>query len=103
MACIIIETPQGTRYTWPDNTPRRAIPGEQIVGIDWACEPTNTYEDTLADLLQREEIPWGKVVKYAALKLGAKHCSRCSAREVILDEAKTLGWVETMKRLKETL
>jgi len=103
MACIVIETPAGTKYEWPDNTPRKPIPGEKIIGINWNCSPEAGDSDNLAAIFQKEGIAWGKAIKYVAGKIGLKQCSSCKAREVILDEAQKLGWGETLKRLRETL
>jgi hypothetical protein len=100
MACVILTSEAGDRRV-PENTPYVLLPGEQITGVDWLCDPT-AEKDELERKLQEEGIPWGKVVKAMAGRLGVKQCSACKAREAILDQAKKNGWAETFRQLKET-
>ena len=102
MACIRYQTPAGTVYSWPEGKARTPIKGEiQLPDIDWNCGDVQEA-DELSAIFQKEGIKWGTAIKYVAKKLGATHCSRCSARDVILNDAGELGWTETIKRLKET-
>jgi hypothetical protein len=101
MACIILETPNGTTYRWPDNQARTPVPGEKIVGVDWACGP-QILEDEVNARLKEEGIQWGSAIKWVTQRIGLKQCSSCKAREEILNRVKELGWAQTLKELKET-
>jgi hypothetical protein len=103
MACVVIQTPAGTVYNWPEGKPRTPIAGEKIIGVDFSCESDVDKSVGIEDILAKEGIQWGKAIKYVAQKLGKNQCSKCKAREVIFDEAQKMGWKETLKRLKETI
>jgi len=57
----------------------------------------------IAAKLDEEGIKWGDAVAWATKQLGVKQCAPCKARQAILNEVSKVGWVETIKRIKETL
>jgi len=57
----------------------------------------------IAAKLDEEGIKWGDAVAWATKQLGIKQCPPCKTRQAILNEVSKVGWVETIKRIKETL
>jgi hypothetical protein len=98
MACIIVKGPNGER-TIPENTPYPA--GERLVGVDYNCNSINVQDIADQNLLETElkkaGIPWGDAVAWVAKGVGARHCSGCEARRVIMNR----GIKETVKAIKE--
>lgn len=57
----------------------------------------------IAGALVKEGIKWGDAVAWATNQLGIKQCPPCKTRQAILNEVSKVGWMETVKRIKETL
>lgn len=96
MACIIIKGPNGER-TIPEGTPYPKE--ERLVGVDMSCNGVVTTPgvDPVQEELAQNGIAWGDAVAWVAKKIGARHCSGCEARRVIMNK----GIKETAKAIKE--
>lgn len=57
----------------------------------------------VASELRKEGIKWGDAVAWATRQLGIQQCPPCKTRQAILNEVSKVGWLETVKRIKETL
>lgn len=106
MACIIWQLPDGSHYLVAENSthyPSRtgAVNTGRVV---WNCGPEGeATKDELEKHLEENAILWGDAVAWVTKKLGMSQCSPCKARQEILNNAKTLGWAETLKQLKATV
>lgn len=100
MACIVIELPNGVRFTHPENTPRSYIPGERIVDIDRLC---NGVVQTTIDELENHGLQLGDAVAWVTKRLGIKQCAPCKARQEIFNHVSENGWAETLRQIKATI
>ena|SRR3990167_4433855 len=103
MACFLLKGPLGERWM-SEGTPYQRLTGEAIVEgqIKWDCGGTLSSSDELMDKLESQGILWGDVIASVTHRLGIKQCAPCKARQVILNDIKELGFLETIKRLKGT-
>lgn len=103
MACVTWELPNGERYLVGEGVPHSPVAGAFNTGIvDWTCVG-GTQQNEVDAMLEQAGIKWGTAIKKVTGWIGMKQCSACTAREVILDKAHELGWVETLRQLKDTL
>lgn len=99
---IVLQGPNGRRRV-PENTPYRMLPGEQVIGAEQDATETELNEELakrgmrLGDLVE-------KMVKASHLDklLGKEHCTPCSERKRILNQAHDLGVRETVQQLLGT-
>lgn len=104
MACLTWELPNGERYTVAEGVAHSPKMGAKMIGVQWNCGPsTATDAEELERKLEGSGVQWGSAIKWVTSKIGIKQCSKCKAREVILNHAKELGWGETIRQLKETI
>jgi len=69
--------------------------------IDWGCNGSTGAKE-VDTMLEKAGIPWGSAIAWTTKKLGIKQCSSCNARQKILDNVAEVGWIETLKQIKET-
>lgn len=102
MACIVWELPNKTRYLVAGSTSHRPPLGAINTGIiDWTCEG-GTQQSEVDAMLEKEGLKLGDSIAWVTKKLGIQQCAPCKARQTILNHAKEVGWVETIRQLKET-
>jgi len=53
--------------------------------------------------LEKAGVRWGDAVKWVTSKMGLRQCAACHSRQEILNQARQLGWAETIRQIKETL
>ena len=100
MGCIILKGPLGERKI-PENEPYTFLKDEAIVGVDWNCKGAE-QRDVEAELAE-QGVQWGDAIAWVTKKFGIKQCTPCKARQEILNNANELGWIETARRIKDTL
>jgi hypothetical protein len=100
MACIILEGPSGRRLV-EENTPYRRLVDEKIVGVDWECRSGES--SSVDEELAKQGLKLGDAVAWVTKKIGLKQCAPCKARQEILNNVEKVGWVETLRQIKETL
>ena len=61
-----------------------------------------SVEHQLNEELGKHGIAWGDAIAWATHKAGIKQCAECKKRQVILNQAKRLGVVETVRQIAET-
>jgi hypothetical protein len=102
MACIVWELPGGETYLVAEGEAHIPPLGAKHTGkVKWDCGES-TPQDEVDEMLEKQGIPWGSAIKWATSKVGISQCSRCKAREEILNHARELGWAETLRQIKET-
>lgn len=101
MACIKLKSQWGERHI-PEGTPYQRLKGEEIVGTLWNCGPNEVATDEVERELEKAGVKWGDAVAWVTKKFGIQQCSRCKARQEIMNHASELGFAETMKQIKET-
>lgn len=104
MACIVWQLPDGTEYRVAENQAHRPPLGAFNTGkIDWTCKNLMASTQHEVDaMMEQAGVQWGSAIKWVTQKIGVKQCSACKAREVILNNAKKLGWTETMRQIAAT-
>lgn len=100
MACIILESPFGTRLI-PENTRYQLSVDEKIVGVSWDCADTDQRE--VERELEKQGLKLGDTIAWVTKKLGIKQCAPCKARQEILNNVEKAGWAETLRQIKATL
>jgi hypothetical protein len=61
-----------------------------------------SVEAQFNEALGNEGFQWGDAVAWVTSKAGIEPCSECSARRLILNQAKRLGIKETIRQIRET-
>lgn len=84
--------------------PYQKLKGEFIVegAIRYDCGNSFSSSDDLMDKLEGEGIQWGDAVAWVTKKLGVQSCAPCKARQVILNHMTEVGFINTIKALKDT-
>lgn len=103
MACIEIKSLSGELRTIPENTPYQA--GWTFTGkITWDCgQPPALPTASVEDELTKRGVQWGDAIAWVTKKAGIKQCAPCKARQEILNKVSEVGWLETIKQIKETI
>lgn len=100
---ILLRGPEGERRI-PDNTPFKFKPGESYIGSGRDGSPDiATPQHEVDATLEDAGLKLGDAVAWVTKKIGIKQCAPCKARQEILNNAKQLGWSETIRQIKETL
>lgn len=79
MACVIIQYPDGTRRSYQENENRAYVPGEQVVDVDYFCDPHAI--DNLQDWIVPEGLLVGNIIKSVTKAIGMKQCMACKGRQ----------------------
>jgi hypothetical protein len=103
MACFTLRGPSGERKV-AENETYRLMPGEAIVPglIDWHCNGQDTDTTSVEAKLNNAGLQLGDAVAWVTKRLGVKQCAPCKARQEILNHASQVGWIETLRQIKET-
>ena len=103
MACITWELPNGDRYLVGEGVAHKPPLGAVNTGtVDWTCEG-GTGKDEVDIMLEKQGLQIGSAIAWVTKQIGLKQCTACKARETILNNVAKVGWIETLKAIKETL
>lgn len=98
MACIIVKYPDGTEMRYRENQNRRFVPGEEIIGIDYGCNPeAYTTQADLTSIFTSDGLMLGNAIKKVASALGFKQCLACAGRQ----RSYNARGLELQRKLKE--
>jgi hypothetical protein len=105
MACIKIKNRYTNEESWhPEGV---AYPQAWFTTgeINWGCGPQpviNLENSSIDEELGKEGLQIGDAIAWVTGKMGITQCSSCHARQEILNNAKALGWKETIRQIKAT-
>lgn len=100
MACIVWRLPSGETYDIGEgvaHTPQQGAYNTGVVKYD--CKPTG--RDEVEQMLEKHGLKLGDAVAKVTKWLGIRECTPCAARRKILNNARELGWAETIRQLKD--
>lgn len=100
MACIRIKSAAGDVLTIPEG---KSYPqGWTFTGeVVWDCAG-KVQSDEVDVQLERAGIGLGDAIAWVTHKFGIQQCAPCKARQEILNNVKKVGWVETLRQIKDT-
>src|SRR5689334_21665148 len=87
---ILVNHPDGTTLTMEGGTLRASAPSHCSV------------EAQLTEEMGKQGIQWRDAIAWATSKAGISPCPPCKARQRILNNAKNLGVMETIRQIKDT-
>lgn len=87
---IVVTHPEGTELKMEDGRLSAQVPSHRSI------------EAQLNEEMSKHGVQWGDAIAWATSSLGIQPCPACKKRIHILNRAKQLGIVETVRQIKET-
>ena len=104
MACVKWKIGESSYWVSTDVPYRHPVGAVNTGEIRWDCgKQTVTPPDEVDKQLANSGLQLGDTIAWVTKKLGVKQCAPCKARQEILNHVKQLGWVETLKQIRQTL
>lgn len=101
MACIVWKLGE-TEFLVAEGVAHHPPAGAVNTGkVRWDCGES-TPQDEVNEMLEKHGLKIGDTIAWVTKKLGIKQCAPCKARQEILNNARELGWGETLRQIKET-